>query len=332
MQIRQDAIKMGLKKAQNGCPECAEKYFELARQHGASEQEILTVLEQATGLEQKGLSRRALIKYAVAGASGLAIAGTLVFSLEHLSGVGASTTFSFGVDSNTTTCCQMPFDFYIGHMGYGIYPDTYYFAFNSTMAKKAGHTNTFGYWGVQGPGENPGYSSAQAWGVAQGQAAWKAWNGSFVGSDLVGGLTVFGDVESGFGGWGTDVAANQAVINGFLSQLFTVTPAEVWPGLYISPDFWNEHLGRSFVPSTSFVLWINGASDCTVCDPCNEACSTTVSDAQNTFLKQVRPLTLGGQQPILWQYWLTNPGCNNSGCGDWNIASQLGRSLVPAAH
>jgi len=36
-QIRVDALKMGIKKAQRGCPACAEKYFELAMQHGTTE-------------------------------------------------------------------------------------------------------------------------------------------------------------------------------------------------------------------------------------------------------------------------------------------------------
>lgn len=328
-QIRTDALKMGLKKAQSGCPDCAEKYFALARQHGASEQEIQQLLEQATGLRQKGLNRRELIKYAVVGASGLAVTTAVILSLESHIPAQASTAF-FGLDSNTTICCGMPLHFYVGRMGYGVYPDSSYYAFNTAMARKVGHTNTFGYWGVQGPGANAGYSSSYNWGVAQGKAAWAAWNGTFVGADYVGGYTVFGDVEAGFGGWGTNRAANQAVINGFLSELFALTPHMVWPGLYVSPYFWNTYLGgNSFVPTTSFVLWICGVHECAVCGPCNEACTSTVSDAQQVYFNSVRSVKVGGQNPILWQYWLTNPGCDNSGCGDWNISSQLTRSLKP---
>src|SRR5579883_3364694 len=69
-QIRRDAIGMGLKKAQYGCPACAEKYFDLARLYGSSEEEILTALEEATGMHKRGLKRRELIKYLVAGAGG----------------------------------------------------------------------------------------------------------------------------------------------------------------------------------------------------------------------------------------------------------------------
>ncbi len=329
-QIRQDAVKMGIKKAQSGCPDCAEKYFELAKQQGATDPEIYAALQRATGMSSKGLKRRDLIKFAVVGAGGLALTSTAVLSFERRGSAYAASSY-YGIDSNTTICCQMPLNFYIGRMGFGVYPDTYYFAFNTAMAKKVGNTNTFGYWGVQGPGSNTGYATPYKWGVAQGQAAWTAWNSTFVGSSLVGGYTVFGDVESGFGGWGSNVANNQAVINGFLSQVFAVTPPNTWPGLYVSPYFWNTYLGGNrFVPGTSFVLWINGASECAVCGPCNNNCGTTPADAQNYYANHVRPIVVGGQNAVLWQYWLTNPGCDNSGCGDWNISSQLTRSLRPS--
>src|SRR5581483_3005354 len=106
--------------------------FELAKQHGATEQEIQDALEQATGMNGRGLNRRELIKYAVAGAGGLAITATALSSLERRSPAMASSSY-FGIDSNTTICCGMPLHFYIGRMGYGVYPDTYYFAFNTAM-------------------------------------------------------------------------------------------------------------------------------------------------------------------------------------------------------
>jgi hypothetical protein len=330
VQVRLDAVKMGIKKARGGCPACAEKYFELAMQNGATQQEIQEALEQATGTSGKGLKRRDLIKYAVVGAGGLMLTTAALASLERRGAALASSAY-FGLDSNTTICCAMPLNFYVGRMGYGVYPDTFYFAFNTSMAQKVGHNNTFGYWGVQGPDSNPGYASANHWGEAQAKAAWAAWNSTFVGSSFVGGYTVFGDVEAGFGGWGSDIANNQAVITGYLSTLFTITPHEVWPGLYVSPDFWDSYLGGNhFVPSTSFVLWINGAAECAVCGPCNDDCSSTPGDAENYYNNQVRHITVGGQTAILWQYWLTNPGCDNSGCGDWDISSQLARSIKPA--
>ena len=103
-EIRLDAMKMGIKKAKNGCAECAEKYFELAQQHGATEQEIQHALEQALGVGKPGLNRRTLIKYAVAGAGGLAVASTALVTLErhNASSAAAATSYYYGIDSNTT--------------------------------------------------------------------------------------------------------------------------------------------------------------------------------------------------------------------------------------
>ncbi|HEY1348390.1 MAG TPA: hypothetical protein VGF67_02035 [Ktedonobacteraceae bacterium] len=328
-QMRQDALSMGIKKARKGCAACAERYFDLARRYGTSEQEILLALQEATHTRTPGLGRRDLIKYAVAGAGGLITTATAVVSLTRSRPAQAFSSY-FGIDSNTTICCQMPLHFYAGRMGYGIYPDTFYYAFRPAMARLVGHTHTFGYWGVQGPGSNPGYTSTYRWGVAQAQAAWNAWNRSFIGASYVGGYTVFGDVEQGFGGWDLHIAQNQAVIAGFLDTLFALTPSEVWPGLYVSPEFWNRYLGGNrFVPVTPFVLWICGVYACAVCGPCDPACASTPADAAMYFSTRVRAITVGGQNAVLWQYWLTNPGCDTSGCGDWSISSQLARALRP---
>jgi hypothetical protein len=319
---------MGSKKARKGCALCAEKYFDLARLYGASEQEILAATREATPTHQPGLERRKLIKYAVAGAGGLVTVATAIVSLSRSGPVQASSAY-FGIDSNTTICCQMPLHFYVGRMGYGVYPDTFYYAFNTAMARQAGHSHTFGYWGVQGPAANVRYSTPYRWGVAQAQAAWDAWNRSFIGAGYVGGYTIFGDVEEGFGGWGGQIAQNQAVISGFLDELFALTPHAVWPGLYVSPGFWNRYFGNRFVAVTPFVLWICGVSACSVCGPCNPSCTSTPTDATDAFHTHVQTITVGGQHAVLWQYWLTNPGCDTSGCGDWSISSQLARSLLP---
>jgi len=327
-QIRLDALKMGVKKAQSGCPACAEKYFELAQQHGTTEQEIQEALEQATGMGGKRLSRRELMRYAVA--SGLALTASGLMSLETHN-TAEATSYYFGIDSNTTICCSMPLNFYVGRMGYGVYPDKSYYAFNTAMANKVGYSNTFGYWGVQGPNVNTGGRTPYNWGKAQADAAWAAWDGTFIGANYVGGFTVFGDVETGFGGWGTNtVANNQAVISGFVFELFAITPASVWPGLYVSPYFWNTWLGGNGFNPGGYVLWINGWYECDVCGPCNLNCSTTVQDAERLYSNNVKPKVVGGQHPVLWQYWLTNPGCDNSGCGDWDISDQLTPKLQPA--
>jgi len=106
-------------------------------------------------MSQKGFNRRELIKYAVAG--GLALTTTGLLSVEKPNQAMAA-SYYFGIDSNTTNCCSMPLNFYIGRMGQGTSPDTSYFAFNTSMANQVGWANTFGYWGVQGPtasGQSP---------------------------------------------------------------------------------------------------------------------------------------------------------------------------------
>ncbi len=323
-QIRGAAITMGIKKAQSGCTTCAEGYFDLAKQHGAAEEEIQAALEQATGASGKGLSRRDLIKIAVASGLALTSSGLL---LPQTSRVARAATYYWGIDSNTTICCAMPLNFYIGRMGQGITADTTYFAFNTAMANQLGPNFVFGYWGVQGPVGRPSQYDPYGWGVAQGQAAWDAWSGNFIGAASIGGYTVFGDIEEGFGGWlGGSTGDNQQTLNGFLNQLWDITPAGVWPGLYVSQYTWNTFFGSGFVPSIDFVFWLAGTS-CSVCAPC-ASCTTTIQDVENQF-SSLQNLVVGGQKPILWQYWLT-PGCNNPGCNDWDVALQLNYSLTPS--
>lgn len=40
IRIREDALHMAMKKAQISCRSCATSYLELARQHGATEEQI----------------------------------------------------------------------------------------------------------------------------------------------------------------------------------------------------------------------------------------------------------------------------------------------------
>lgn len=110
--IREDAIKMGVKKAQSGCLDCMEGYFNLAKEHGATEVDIRVALERVTTTRGRGLSRRELIKLAVA--SGVALSA----SAAIVSQAKASTTYYWGTDSLTATCCGMPANFYIGRFGH----------------------------------------------------------------------------------------------------------------------------------------------------------------------------------------------------------------------
>jgi hypothetical protein len=173
LKIRADALSMGVKKARAGCLDCMEGYFRIARQHGATEEDIQSALEVVTGSVGNRLGRRDLMKAALA--SGLAVA-----SLGSLADtVHADTVpYYWGTDSNTSNCCGMPMNFYIGRMGYGVEPNGDPYFFNVNMANQVGVNRTFGYWGLQGPGLKPAGTTAFDWGVRQADAAWHAWHTS----------------------------------------------------------------------------------------------------------------------------------------------------------
>lgn len=231
----------------------------------------------------------------------------------------------WGTDSSTQSCCEMPQDFYIGRMGYGgqSVGDAYFF--NTDAANAAGQQYTYGYWGVVGPESAPvGWSPVQ-WGQQQANNAWNA-RSEGPHASYIGGLTIFADVEPGFGGWSFgNFAANQGVLNGFLTQLFNITPHEVWPGLYISPYYWSNLMGQGFRPGTDFVLWLTGCDTCgaDLCNPCDFSCNTLTSVSQR-LTASILNVTLGGRRPVLWQYWIG--GCQ---CGDYNVITQHAASLVP---
>lgn len=320
-QVRSDAIAMGLKKASKGCPACADGYFELARQHGATEEEIKRALESATKTVGKGLSRRELIKLAAAGALAL---GTVTLTTKK----ARANSSWWGTDSSSQTCCGVPQDFYIGRMGYGMKISPAYF--NVSAAQAAGLYSTYGYWGVVGPNAKPRNLSAYAWGQKQADKAFYAWQtGNSPNAYLIGGYTIFGDVESGFGGWKSgNYSSNQQVLNGFLDELYAITPSNpvTWPGLYISPLNWSSYFGQSFVTNTNFVLWVTGCDTCgsDICSPCDTSCDTFTT-VDNRLFSTVTSIGLGGMSPVLWQYWIG--GCQ---CGDFNVATQYVDSYTPA--
>src|SRR5256885_21303 len=111
--IREDALRMGVKKLTIGCDRCADSYFELARQNGATENDIQAALQRhGTAGLNRYLNRREMLKgLAMTAAGTAALAGGLL----PLSAAAASNTF--GIDTNTTNCCGMPMSFYIGRFG-----------------------------------------------------------------------------------------------------------------------------------------------------------------------------------------------------------------------
>lgn len=73
--IRADALRVGAEKQLAGCDACAEGYFALARQHGATDEDIRRALSEACrNAEQIPVSRRAFLKATAAGAAGVAAA------------------------------------------------------------------------------------------------------------------------------------------------------------------------------------------------------------------------------------------------------------------
>ncbi|GCE15906.1 hypothetical protein [Tengunoibacter tsumagoiensis] len=312
-QIHADALKMGIQKAKSGCFSCAENYFELAKQHGATEEEICQELTAVAVPPKQGLTRRELIRLAAAGGLAVSAAG-LFTTTSH-----AAVPTYWGTDSNSQSCCQIAQNFYVGRMGYGGEPsgDGYYF--NTAAASAAGASNTFGYWGVVGPDSRGSYS-AYDWGKKQADNAWNAWYHSPYES-YIHGYTVFGDIESGFGGWSAgNYGPNQDVINGFCTELYNITPSNpvVWPGIYVSPNTWSQFFGTNFKTATSFVLWLTGCDTCggDICDPCDNSCNTltTVAARLNSTVVNIG---LGTMKPVLWQYWISD--CD---CGDFNVAIQ----------
>ena len=315
-QIRTDALKMAIHKAKIGCPSCAQQYFELAKKHGATEEEISRAIDAAVESGEKGISRRHLFKIAAAVAAGVTLS-----SGELLPQRAEAHRFHWGTDSNSATCLEMPQDFYIGRFGYGTTGSAYFF--NTEAALTAGKSNTYMYWGLEGPGLAPYGLTSYNWGWQQASTALDQWsiNPNAV---FVGGYTIFADIESGFGGWAagdSEHYANQQVVEGFLDRIAqantSTTPFH--PGIYITTFDWSGYFGTDFRPGTPFVLWISFCYSCnsSICAPCDYTCWTTLLTVE-ALLPTVTSTILGGSQAVLWQYWL-DPPC---GCGDFNVALQ----------
>jgi hypothetical protein len=324
-QIRIDALKMGLKKAQEGCLACAYGYFTLAKQHGASDEEIQEAIDKANKADNHTLQRRDVLKMIVSGGLAAAAGSLAVGTAEYSTGQAKAASLLWGTDSSSQACCAMPQNFYIGRMGYGVEPvgDAYFFNINSASVANA--SRTYGYWGLVGPGFSGSWSPYD-YGRKQADCAWNAWNHG-PNAPHISGLTIFADVEPGFGGWTFgNYAANQAVINGFLRELRNIMPHRRAPGLYISPYYWSNLVGIGFRPATAFVLWVTGCDTCggDLCSPCNSACNT-LTTVKNRLAATVSQTSLGGYKPVIWQYWISSYGC-----GDYDVMTQNATSLSPS--
>lgn len=206
----------------------------------------------------------------------------------------ANSGWYFGVDTNSSlegVCdgTNASEHFYIGRLGGNTTPSTS--GFNTATAETVGPYKTFGFWDLVGPEGDPSLDPA-TYGTDQANAFIKAWSNN----NLVGGGTLFCDIEPGNGGlsnggFGSDTSANQALLEAFLSTVRGVD-ATIYPGIYTTADFFNTAFGSTYVPSTAFVLWLaawNCVSDCT----------TIQDDFNASHLNQV----VGGYKVIIWQYW-----------------------------
>lgn len=315
-QIRSDAVKMAIRKEKSGCHSCAQKYFELAKQHGVTEEEISRIIEATVAPDESGISRRQLLKLAAA-----VIAGVTLGSSELLAQRAEASSYYWGTDSNSATCLEIPQNFYVGRFGYGTIGSTYFF--NTQAAQAAGKSSTYLFWGLEGPGLAPSTITFYEWGWQQASAALDQWSNN-PNAPFVGGYTLFADIESGFGGWtagDAQYSSNQQVVEGFLDRIATASTSTTpfQPGIYITPLDWRGYLGTAFRPGTSFPLWISGCYSCnsSICAPCNNTCWTTLTNVA-ALLPTVTSTILGGSQAVLWQYWL-DPPC---GCGDFDVAVQ----------
>jgi hypothetical protein len=309
-QIRQDAINMAIKKANQGCLGCAQNYFELARKHGATEEEIYQSIDNPSiPITKVGISRRTLLKIAMGVAAGLTLG-----SATLLSGKAEADSGFWGTDTDSSSCCGLPQNFYVGRLGYGISTNNTQY-FNRDAANAAGYNSTYAYWDIEGPDAAPmgRYPYPYLWGYQQGLTAGseRSYNPN---ASYIGGNTIFGDIEGGNPGWGNDQAANQAVLQGFLDGI--QHNFNMMPGVYISPISWQSFFGSSFAANQGFVLWITGAQTCTIsCAPC-DSCADTRAQVQN-LAGSVSQNLLGTSGPVIWQYWIGN--CR---CGDYDFAWQ----------
>lgn len=317
-EIREQAIKTALKKYDEGCVDCAAGYLQLAREHGATGDEIARA-GGASAMSRRGFVRFAALTLA-AGAA--AVTGNLLTAGRASAAPGQYASLQgarsivgyFGVDGCTTpvagSVAAMPLQFYIAELGathYGVG------CFNKHTSAFVGDDFTHGYWGVSGP--NLASDTPFAFGQAQARAALDAWQHT----PGIGGYTIFADIEAGFDGWGGDAtpAQNADLLDGFLT---TIAQANYVPGVYINNTDRDNWFPSDYMSAVPFVYWIAGGPYAnSMCAPCAENCDTLTPVAKH-WQDAVGNATFAGQAAVIWQYWLSGAGCD----GDFNYSPQTG--------
>ncbi|MGO8948177.1 MAG: hypothetical protein ACLQUY_11035 [Ktedonobacterales bacterium] len=317
-EIRVRAIQAAIKKYDEGCINCSEAYLKLARANGASADEI----------HRAGFSRRGFMRFAglvlaagvgvAAGTSLLDVKTARAAVVEHLNWTLAG---SFGVDSCTppeiATVQSMPLQFYIAELG----GTNSVGCFIPETSVAVGADYTHGYWGLSGPNLSTA-ATPFAFGQRQAEAAVAAWQST----QGVGGLTLFADVEEGYGGWSDGATQKDmaAVLDGFLTG---IAAAQFVPGAYIGAADRDAWFPSTYLPAEPFVYWVAGGPYAGVmCPPCMPDCDT-LSPVFEIWNDAVQQETFGGQGGVIWQYWISNFGCS----GDYNYSPQPGyQKFVPA--
>jgi hypothetical protein len=345
--IRRDALRAAVTKSQGGCRGCSDGYLRLAREHGATSDEVATAAAQIGGLRsatpitlglgpESGTSRvgggtqartntarRVLLP--VAAAAGSLVAASRILQADAYAGM-------FGTDSDTEPHIQsMPTDFYIGKLGQGttnsageqpLRPD-----FNTDSAAATNSYRTTGFWYMYGPGSR-GSATPYNYGFEQGQLAVSAWsNNTYCCME-----NLFADVEdtTWIPGTGHTATDNANCLNGFLDAVATTAAASCYrPSSYLIPGvYFNQNQsGHStwfpsgYAPSRSFVFWgaggYNGYGACSmICTPCEKSCTTTLTEVIADWNGGVGKACFAGQGIVIWQFWISNCGCN----GDWDYS------------
>lgn len=331
--IKRDAIKMAIKKGASGCFSCAETYFALARENGATDEDIRSAIEGSSTAGLSLFSRRQILQLGL-GAAGALVLGSMLRSpsraLATCEPYSGSTWWGSHNLSHLVSG-KPPQDFYIFTAGGGLdAPGSG--NFDLTAAKNAGSYNTFLYWSMNGSQEKGSYS-AYNYGEAQADAALRAWYDTSISySGHLNGPTILGEVILDNPGWtGNHYSMNEDVLNGWLD---TMSGETFYNGIYTGSLDWYTAFGSSgYAPSGGryFSLWLSpscwSCCDSSVsnipCAPCDTTCTETECDV-GIYLTMVAPAAIAKQHPSIWHYWYQNsacaPLCNGAPNGSFDVA------------
>ena len=271
-------------------------------------------------MRERAGGRRFGIRVALAAATLVSLAALTPITTAHAArGVAGYTSIPgfFGVDSCTTlaaaTAEAMPTQYYVAELGAGAYSLD---CVQQDVMGYVGQDYVHGYWGLSGPASST--ADPYAYGQQQAQAAINAWQNT----PGVAGITIFADVEFGFGGWTHQPTSDQQqqnvkILNGFLT---TLAQAQFVPGVYINNNDKTTWFPADYVSPVPFVYWVAGGPlSGTMPAPCDPVGFTLPPVAQG-WESTVAQTTFAGQKAELWQYWLSGSGCS----GDFNYTLQTG--------